>query len=95
VSRSPANGNRRKEEAAKRLENQVRDLLKNLGLVVGHGTFNVFAVRAKECGKSGAARESAQGKLKCRRKVCRCGTVLPRRTPVRTSYLTRSWARPA
>ena len=30
------------------LENQVRGLLKNLGLVVGHGTFNVFAVRAKE-----------------------------------------------
>ena len=30
------------------LENQVRGLLKNFGLVVGHGTFNVFAVRAKE-----------------------------------------------
>src|SRR6201982_1639238 len=30
------------------LENQVRGLLKNLGLVVGRGTFNVFAVRAKE-----------------------------------------------
>ena len=30
------------------LENQVRGLLKNLGLVIGHGTFNVFAVPAKE-----------------------------------------------
>jgi len=30
------------------LENQVRGLLKNLGLVIGHGTFNVFALRAKE-----------------------------------------------
>jgi transposase len=30
------------------LENQIRGLLKNLGLVIGHGTFNVFAVRAKE-----------------------------------------------
>ena len=30
------------------LENQVRGLLKNLGLVIGRATFNVFAVRAKE-----------------------------------------------
>src|ERR1700750_2842599 len=30
------------------LENQVRGLLKNLGLVIGRGTFNVFAARAKE-----------------------------------------------
>src|SRR6202171_4739984 len=30
------------------LENQVRGLLKNLGLVIGRGTFNVFAVRAEE-----------------------------------------------
>src|SRR5437763_6073221 len=30
------------------LENQVRGLLKNLGLVIGRGTFNVFALRAKE-----------------------------------------------
>ncbi len=30
------------------LENQVRGLLKNLGLVVGRAKFNVFAVRAEE-----------------------------------------------
>jgi transposase len=30
------------------LENHVRDLLKNLGLVIGRATFNVFAVRAEE-----------------------------------------------
>ena len=30
------------------LENQIRGLLKNLGLVIGHATFNVFAVRAEE-----------------------------------------------
>ena len=30
------------------LENQVRGLLKNLGLVIGRGTFNVFTARAKE-----------------------------------------------
>lgn len=30
------------------LENQVRGLLKNLGLVIGRGKFNVFAVRAEE-----------------------------------------------
>src|ERR1700681_3389755 len=30
------------------LENQVRGLFKNLGLVIGRGTFNVFAVRADE-----------------------------------------------
>ena len=30
------------------LENQVRGLLKNLGLVIGRGTFNVFALRARE-----------------------------------------------
>ena len=30
------------------LENQVRGLFKNLGLVIGRGTFNVFAVRAEE-----------------------------------------------
>src|SRR5471032_1212493 len=30
------------------LENQVRGLLKNLGLVIGRATFNVFAVRAEE-----------------------------------------------
>jgi len=28
------------------LENHVRGLLKNLGLVIGRATFNVFAVRA-------------------------------------------------
>jgi hypothetical protein len=30
------------------LENQVRGLLKNLGLLIGRGTFNVFTARAKE-----------------------------------------------
>src|SRR6202162_105160 len=30
------------------LENQVRGLLKNLGLVIGRAKFNVFAVRAEE-----------------------------------------------
>jgi transposase len=30
------------------LENHVRGLLKNLGLVIGRATFNVFAVRAEE-----------------------------------------------
>jgi hypothetical protein len=30
------------------LENQVRGLLKNLGLVIGRAKFNVFAVRAGE-----------------------------------------------
>jgi transposase len=30
------------------LENQVRGLLKNLGLVIGRGKFDVFAARAKE-----------------------------------------------
>jgi transposase len=30
------------------LENQVRGLLKNLGLVIGRATFNVFSVRAGE-----------------------------------------------
>src|ERR1700749_1173847 len=30
------------------LENQVRGLLKNLGLVIGRGKFNVFAVRTEE-----------------------------------------------
>jgi transposase len=30
------------------LENQVRGLLKNLGLVIGRGKFNVFAARAEE-----------------------------------------------
>ena len=30
------------------LENQIRDLLKNLGLVIGRAKFNVFAVRANE-----------------------------------------------
>ena len=30
------------------LENQVRGLLKNLGLVIGRATFNVFAARAEE-----------------------------------------------
>lgn len=30
------------------LENQVRGLLKNLGLVIGRATFNVFAARAQE-----------------------------------------------
>ena len=29
------------------LENQVRGLLKNLGLVIGRGKFNVFAARAE------------------------------------------------
>ena len=29
------------------LENQIRGLLKNLGLVIGRATFNVFAVRAE------------------------------------------------
>jgi transposase len=29
------------------LENQVRGLLKNLGLVIGRAKFNVFAVRAE------------------------------------------------
>jgi transposase len=30
------------------LENRVRGLLKNLGLVIGRGTFKVFALRARE-----------------------------------------------
>lgn len=30
------------------LENQVRGLFKNLGLVIGQAKFNVFAVRAEE-----------------------------------------------
>ena len=30
------------------LENHVRGLLQNLGLVIGRATFNVFAVRAEE-----------------------------------------------
>jgi len=30
------------------LENHVRGLLKNLGLVIGRAKFNVFAVRAEE-----------------------------------------------
>ena len=30
------------------LENQIRGLLKNLGLVIGRATFNVFAIRAEE-----------------------------------------------
>jgi transposase len=30
------------------LENQIRGLLKNLGLVIGRAKFNVFAVRAQE-----------------------------------------------
>jgi hypothetical protein len=30
------------------LENQIRGLLKNLGLVIGRGKFNVFAVRTKD-----------------------------------------------
>jgi transposase len=30
------------------LENQIRGLLKNLGLVIGRANFNVFAVRAEE-----------------------------------------------
>ena len=30
------------------LENQIRGLLKNLGLVIGRGKFNVFAVRTEE-----------------------------------------------
>jgi transposase len=30
------------------LENQIRGLLKNLGLVIGRAKFNVFAVRAEE-----------------------------------------------
>jgi transposase len=35
-------------EIKRDLENQVRGLLKNLGLVIGRGTFNVFTARAKE-----------------------------------------------
>jgi transposase len=30
------------------LENQIRGLLKNLGLVIGRAKFNVFAARAEE-----------------------------------------------
>src|SRR5262249_56388277 len=30
------------------LENQIRGLLKNLGLVIGRAKFNVFAVRTEE-----------------------------------------------
>jgi hypothetical protein len=30
------------------LENQIRGLLKNLGLVIGRAKFNLFAVRAEE-----------------------------------------------
>ena len=30
------------------LENQIRGLLKNVGLVIGRAKFNVFAVRAEE-----------------------------------------------
>jgi transposase len=30
------------------LENQIRDLLKNVGLVIGRAKFNVFAARAEE-----------------------------------------------
>src|SRR6202795_485586 len=30
------------------LENQIRGLLKNLGLIIGRAKFNVFAVRAEE-----------------------------------------------
>jgi transposase len=30
------------------LDNQIRGLLKNFGLVIGRGKFNVFAVRAAE-----------------------------------------------
>ena len=35
-----------KEVRVKDLENQIRGLLKNLGLVIGRAKFNVFAVRA-------------------------------------------------
>jgi hypothetical protein len=30
------------------LENQIRGLLKNVGLVIGRAKFNVFTVRAEE-----------------------------------------------
>jgi hypothetical protein len=34
------------------LENQIRGLLKNLGLVIGRAKFNVFAVRSRGNGLS-------------------------------------------
>jgi transposase len=40
------------------LENQIRGLLKNLGLVIGRAKFNVFAVQAEEL-----IEDRQQGKL--------------------------------
>jgi transposase len=49
------------------LENQIRGLLKNVGLVIGRAKFNVFAVRAEELGRCLAERLSLICQPWCRR----------------------------
>jgi transposase len=42
------------------LENHVRGLLKNLGLVIGRAKFNVFAVRTEDRPEGGAVRRCSK-----------------------------------
>jgi transposase len=51
------------------LENQIRGLLKNLGLVIGRATFNAFAVRAEALIANRAERSVAVEPLIKARKV--------------------------
>jgi transposase len=51
------------------LENQVRGLLKNLGLVIGRATFNVFVTRAEELIKGRSELVAAVGPLLKARKA--------------------------
>ena len=57
------------------LENQIRGLLKNLGLVIGRAKMNVFAVRAAELAEARPqnrcrGRAAAQGTRGCRAADC-------------------------
>ena len=51
------------------LENQIRGLLKNLGLVIGRAKFNVFAVRAEELIENRPELIAAVGPLLAARKA--------------------------
>jgi hypothetical protein len=46
------------------IENQIRGLLKNLGLVIGQAKMNVFAVRAAELAANRPALTAAVGPLR-------------------------------
>ncbi len=62
------------------LENQIRGLLKNLGLIIGKASGNVFRRRAEELlGRHGLLREAVQPLLEVREKVSREIAVLHRK----------------